>query len=44
MEMKDIQLGKQPESLFVPPDGYEKAGDIINWAEEQKKLDAADKN
>ena len=44
MEMKDIQLGKQPESLFVPPPGYEKAGDIINWAEEQKKLDAAGRN
>ena len=44
MEMKDIQLGKQPEYLFVPPPGYEKAGHFINWAEEKKKLDAADRN
>ena len=44
MEMTDIQFGKQPEYLFVPPPDYEEAGDIINWAEEQKKLDAADKN
>ncbi len=44
MEMKDIQLGKQPEYLFVPPPGYEKAGHIINWDVEQKKLDAADRN
>lgn len=44
METKDIQFGRQPEYLFAPPPGYEKAGHIINWAEEQKKLDAADEN
>ena len=33
METKDIQFGKQPEYLFRPPPGYEKAGHIINWDE-----------
>ncbi len=44
METKDIQFAKQPEYLFVPPPGYEKAGHIMNWDEEQKKLDAASRN
>ena len=44
MELQDIQFGKQPEHLFAPPPGYEKAGHIIDWAEEQKKLDAAGRN
>ena len=44
MELKDIQFAKQPEHLFAPPSDYEKAGHIINWDEEQKKLDAAGRN
>ncbi len=42
IEMQDIQFEKQPADLFVPPPGYEKAGQMINWAEEARKLDAAD--
>jgi len=42
MEMQDIQFEKQPADLFVPPPDYEKAGQIINWAEEARKLDAAE--
>jgi len=41
IEMKDIRLGKQPEHLFVPPPDYKKAGQMIDWAEEKKKRDAA---
>jgi len=33
-----------PNHLFVLPPGYGKAGHIINWDEEQKKLDDASRN
>jgi hypothetical protein len=39
---RTIQLGPQAATLFVPPDGYKKAGNRINWKEEKRKLDAED--
>jgi len=41
LEMQDVQIGKQPKDLFIPPPDYEKAGNVISWAEEMKKRSAA---
>jgi hypothetical protein len=41
LETKDVRIGKQPEHYFVPPPGYEKAGNMIDWAAEKKKRGTA---
>ena len=40
LETKNINLSSQPENLFAPPSDYKKAGNIITWKEEKKKVDA----
>ncbi|NOX70014.1 MAG: hypothetical protein GXP15_12555 [Gammaproteobacteria bacterium] len=44
METKAIRFGKQPAALFVPPSDYEKAGNVIDWAEEARIIKAAGAN
>jgi len=44
LETRDIKLTGQEDSLFVPPEGYRKAGHRISWKEEKRKLDAGNKN
>ncbi len=44
METKAIRFGKQPAALFVPPSDYEKAGNVIDWAEEARIIKAAGRN
>jgi hypothetical protein len=36
LQIKDITLSSQDEMLFVPPQGYRKAGHNISWKDEKK--------
>jgi hypothetical protein len=40
LDTRKIRRGRQTDNLFVPPADYRKAGTVINWKKEKRKLDA----